>query len=59
MGFHPKWVGWIYESVSTVSFSIMVNGEPRGHIVPFRGLRQGDPLYLHIFSSYVLRGLMG
>ena len=57
MGFHPKWVGWIYECVSTVSFSIMVNG-PRGHVVPSRGLRKRDP-YLRIFSSYVLKGLMG
>ena len=39
MGFHPKWIGWIYECVSTVSFSIMVNGEPRGRIVSSRGLR--------------------
>ena len=39
MGFHPKWVGWIYECVSTVSFSIMVNGEPRGRIVSSWGLR--------------------
>ena len=44
MRFHSKWIGWIYECVSFVSFSIIVNGEPRGHIVPTKGLRQGDHL---------------
>ena len=41
MGFHAKWIGWIFECISIVSFSIMVNEEPKGHIVPSRGLRQG------------------
>ena len=63
MGFHKKWVGWIYECVSTISFSIMVNGEPRGHIVPSRGLRQlrqGDPLspYFFLLCSKGLNGLI-
>ena len=60
MGFHSKWVGWIFECVSTISFSIMVNGEPRGHIVPSRGLRQGDPLspYLFLLCSEELNGLI-
>lgn len=54
-------VGWvIYECVSIVSFSIMVNGERRGHIVPSRGLRQGDPLspYLFLLCSEGLNGLI-
>ena len=60
MGFHSKWIRWIYECVSTVSFSIMVNGEPRGHIVPSRGLRQKDPLspYLFLLCSEGLNGLI-
>ena len=59
MGFHPKWVGWIYECASTVSFSIMVNG-PRGHVVPSRGLRKRGPLspYLFLLCSEGLNGLI-
>ena len=26
MGFHSKWIRWIFECISNVSFSIMVNG---------------------------------
>ena len=60
MGFHKKWRGWIYECISLVSFSIMVNGESRGHIFPSRGLRQGDLLsaYLLLLFSEGLNGLI-
>jgi hypothetical protein len=39
MGFHPKWVSLMMECISTVSYSILVNGEPHGYIQPSRGLR--------------------
>ena len=39
MGFHNSWVSLIMECITTVSYFILVNGEPQGMIVPTRGLR--------------------
>ena len=60
MGFDLKWIGWIMECVKSVSCSILVNGEPKGHIVPTRGIRQYDPLspYLFLICSESLNGLI-
>ena len=59
IGFHEKWIGWVYECISLVSFSIMVNGEPRGNIAPTRGSRQGDRdkgiLYLLTFFFSIMK----
>lgn len=44
MGFTKKWVNLLMWCVTSVSYQVIVNREPRGRILPRRGLRQGNPL---------------
>ena len=43
MGFGHKWVHWMKACVSTVCYSVIVNGSPTCFFDSTRGLRQGDP----------------
>ena len=44
MGFGTKWCRWIETCISSVQFSVLVNGSPEGFFRNSRGIRQGDPL---------------
>ncbi|XP_028073980.1 uncharacterized protein LOC114276380 [Camellia sinensis] len=35
LGYHPKWINWVMECVSTVSFSIFANGEKKSLFYSF------------------------
>ena len=60
MGFNERWIGLVMVCVRTVTYSILINGEPQGMIHPTRGIRQGDPLshFLFLLCTEGLHGLI-
>ncbi|XP_010513460.1 PREDICTED: uncharacterized protein LOC104789451 isoform X2 [Camelina sativa] len=47
MGFSDIWCKWIMKCISTVTYFVLINGHPVGHIKPQRGIRQDDSLLFY------------
>lgn len=37
--FSEKWCRWVMKCISSASYSILINGNPVGRIIPNRGIR--------------------
>jgi len=55
-GFGRKWCSWIAHCISSVRFSVLVNGSPNDFFSSSRWLRQGDPL-LSLLFVFVMESL--
>ena len=49
MGFDPHWIKLMMECISSVQYRIFLNGQPRGLMIPHRGLRQRDHISPYLF----------
>ena len=60
LGFHPKWINWINQCLTTSTFSILLDGASYGNFQPSRGLRQGDPHspFLFILGTEIMSRLL-
>jgi hypothetical protein len=60
LGFEMRWVQLIMTCIRSVTYSVVVNGNPVGNIQPTRGIRQGDPIspYLFLLCAEVFSTLL-
>ena len=60
LGLDRRWVDITMETITIASYSILINGEPKGFITPTRVIKQGDPLspYLYLLCAEGLSALL-
>ncbi len=68
-GFGSKWRNWVYLCISTICFSVLINGTPCRYFTSSRCIRQGDSLspllfvlileaFSHLMDRAVTRGYL-
>lgn len=50
IGFPKLFTNWVIKCVSSVSYSILINGRPSPPFKAARGMKQGDPLSHYLFA---------
>lgn len=55
MSFTDQWCRWIYKCMSTISYSVLINGEPTKTII----LREDLDREIQSFHTYILSVLKG
>ena len=55
---HWRMVEVVMRCICTITYSVWINEQPKGRIIPFRGLHQRDPLSPYLFLLCV-EGLSG
>lgn len=60
LGFQERWISLMMMCMITVSYSVLLSGEPKGRIVPTCELRQGDPIspYLSLLCAKGLSAML-
>lgn len=52
-GFGDDWIRWVMSCVTSISFLVLINGEPLELFGASRGLLQGDPLSVYLVMLFV------
>ena len=60
LGLDCRWINMAMEIVTTASYLVLINWEPKVFITPTRGIKQGDPLspYLYLLCMEGLSTLL-